>query len=98
MIVDYAYGVMNRGGVMKDTTTSYSLKEFEHANVDTILKEVSKSLKEKKYNTNSQLVGYLMSGDPGYISSYQGARKKITSIDRSQILEFLLSKALGDEK
>ncbi len=98
MLLDYAYGIMNRGGVMKDTTTSYSLKEIKHAKVDTILKEVSKSLKEKKYNANSQLVGYLMSGDPGYISSYQGARKKITSVDRSQILEFLLSKTLGDGK
>lgn len=98
MILDYAYGIMNRGGVMKDTTTSYSLKEIKHAEVDTILKEVSKSLKEKHYNANSQLVGYLMSGDPGYISSYQGARKKITSVDRSQILEFLLSKAIGEDK
>jgi len=91
-------GIMNRGGVMKDTTTSYSLKEIKNANIDTILKEVSKSLKEKNYNANSQLVGYLMSGDPGYISSYQGARKKITSIDRSQILEFLLSSIVGDVK
>lgn len=98
MIIDYANGIMNRGGVMEDTTTSYSLKEIKHANVDIILKEVSKSLKEKNYNANSQLVGYLMSGDPGYISSYQNARGKITSIDRSQILEFLLSKAIGEDK
>ena len=91
-------GIMNRGGVMEDTTTSYSLKEIEQAEVDKILKDVSNSLKEKNYNANSQLVGYLMSGDPGYISSYQGARKKITSIDRSQILEFLLRCALGEDE
>ena len=98
MIIDYANGIMNRGGFMEDTTTSYSLKKIKNANIDIILKEVSKSLKEKNYNANSQLVGYLMSGDPGYISSYQGARSKITSVDRSQILEFLLSKAIGDNK
>ena len=63
---------------------------------ETILQliEVYDSLNEKGYDAISQLVGYLMSGDPGYISSYQSARKKITSIDRSLILEFLLKKGL----
>ena len=89
---------MNRGGIMEDKTTSYSLKEFDHSKIKAILTEVSASLKEKKYNAKSQLVGYLMSGDPGYISSYQDARKKITSVDRSQILDFLLSETLGDDK
>lgn len=89
---------MNRGGIMEDKTASYSLKEFDHAKIKAILTEVSTSLNEKKYNAKSQLVGYLMSGDPGYISSYQDARKKITSVDRSQILDFLLSETLGDDR
>lgn len=83
---------------MEEKTALYSVEEFNNAHAETILKEVSKSLTERGYNANSQLVGYLMSGDPGYISSYQDARKKITSIDRSLILEFLLKKALGDNK
>jgi len=98
MVLDYENGIMNRGGIMEDKTTSYSIEEFEHAEVEAILTEVSKSLKEKNYNAKSQLVGYLMSGDPGYISSFQDARKKITSVDRSQILEFLLSRAIGEDK
>lgn len=89
---------MNRGGIMEDKTTSYSLKEFDCAKIKAILAEVSEALKEKKYNAKSQLVGYLMSGDPGYISSYKDARKIITSVDRSQILDFLLSSTLGDDK
>ena len=55
-------------------------------------------LKEKGYDPINQLVGYLMSGDPGYISSYQDARKKIVSVDRSKIIEFLLRQGLGEKK
>ncbi len=81
---------------MDSKTTLYSIEEFDTALVEAILQEVSLSLKEKGYDPINQMVGYLMSGDPGYISSYQDARKKIVSIDRSKILEFLLKKGLGD--
>lgn len=81
---------------MNSNTTMYSVKEFDQAVVEKCLMEVYTSLKEKGYDPINQLTGYLMSGDPGYISSYQGARNKITSIDRSKILEFLLSKSFGD--
>ena len=64
--------------------------------VEAILREVYLALQEKGYDPINQIVGYLMSGDPGYISSYKDARKKIVSIDRSRMLEFLLNKALGD--
>lgn len=78
-------------------TSSYSLKEFNNAYVESILDEVCSSLEERGYNAFNQLTGYLMSGDPGYISSYQDARKKITSIDRSVIIDLLLRKALGEK-
>ena len=91
-------GVMNRGGTMNGKTTSYSVKEFDYGKVAAILDEVYTALEKKNYDAKSQLVGYLMSGDPGYISSFEGARKKITSIDRSLILDFLLSKVIGEEK
>lgn len=83
---------------MDSNTTLYSVEEFDKALVEAILQEVFLSLKEKGYDPINQIVGYLMSGDPGYISSYKDARKKIVSIDRSRILEFLLRKALGEEK
>lgn len=81
-----------------DKTTLYSIEDFDNGLVDSILKEVFASLKEKGYDPINQLVGYLMSGDPGYISSYQDARKKIVSIDRSKIIEFLLRQVLGEKK
>lgn len=72
----------------------FNPKEFETALVEEMLREVIDNLKEKGYNPVNQIVGYLMSGDPGYISSHKEARKKIQKFDRSVILEVLLSKYL----
>ena len=57
-------------------TTLYSLDKFESSLVRTTIKEVCEALREKGYNEINQLVGYIMSGDPGYISSYKDARNK----------------------
>ena len=81
---------------MDSNTTLYSVEEFDKALVEAVLQEVFLSLKEKGYDPINQIVGYLMSGDPGYISSYKDARKKITGIDRSRVLEFLLRRTLGE--
>ncbi len=81
---------------MTDKTTHlYDLAEFDQSLVEKILGEVYDSLKERGYDPINQLTGYLMSGDPGYISSYQDARNKIVSIDRSKIIEVLLRKGLS---
>ena len=56
-----------------------------------IVNEVYKSLEERGYNPTNQIVGYLISGDPGYISNYQNARNKIQEIDRAKIVEILLT-------
>ncbi len=82
---------------MEGKTELYNVEEFNDAYVETILMDTYDALLDRGYDATSQLVGYLMSGDPGYISSYNDARKKITAIDRSLILEFLLKKALKDE-
>lgn len=81
---------------MDSKTTIYSVEEFNDASVETTLREVVMSLKEKGYDPINQVIGYLMSGDPGYISSYKNARNKITSIERSKIIDFLLRKSLGE--
>lgn len=73
-----------------DTTHLYSIEEFEERLVSDTIKEVYLALEERGYNPLNQLVGYLMSGDPGYISSHKEARNKITKIDRSKIIEVLL--------
>lgn len=75
---------------MNDTTHLYSIEEFEEKLVSDTIKDVYHALEERGYNPLNQLVGYLMSGDPGYISSHKEARNKITKIDRSKIIEVLL--------
>ena len=62
--------------------------------VEIILTDVFDALKEKGYNPINQVVGYLISGDPAYISSYQGARNKIQQIERDEIIEELVKSYL----
>lgn len=59
-----------------------------------ILNEVYTSLKEKGYDPISQLKGYIISGDLGYISNYKKSRNKIGSLDRNEIVEVLLKNYL----
>ncbi len=75
---------------MNDTTHLYTVEEFDVALVKDTLKDVYLALEERGYNPTNQLVGYLMSGDPGYISSYKNARVKLSKLDRSKVLEVLL--------
>ena len=65
-------------------------KELQDDKITEMIKEVSSSLEEKGYNSINQIVGYLMSGDPGYISSYKDARKKISKYERTRILIVLV--------
>lgn len=73
-----------------DETKIYDSEEFTDANIIITLKEVIEVLEERGYNPINQIVGYLMSGDPGYISSHKEARNKITKFDRNKILEVLV--------
>ena len=73
-----------------DKTTLFDIDEIQDALVETTLDEVCDALKEKGYNPVSQIVGYLVSGDPGYITSFHGARDKILSIERGKILEIIV--------
>ncbi len=71
-------------------TTLFNVKLLEEANTKMTLKEVKDILEERGYNPINQLAGYLMSGDPGYITSYKGAREKIVSLERTQVLAIML--------
>jgi len=73
-----------------ENTTMYDIETVEESLVSSTLKEVCQALREKGYNEINQLVGYIMSGDPGYISSHKDARNKITSVERSTIIEVLI--------
>ena len=74
-----------------DYTKIYDSNELKDAYTKAILKEVFLILKERGYNPINQIVGYLLSGDLGYITSYKDARDKICSIDRRNILEILVN-------
>lgn len=78
--------------VMQDKShTRYfqAQKEPEKKVLD-IIDEVYLALTEKGYNPVSQIVGYVMSGDPTYITSYRNARSLIMRVERDEILEELL--------
>ena len=59
--------------------------------VTDVLEQVYQALSEKGYNPISQIVGYIMSGDPTYITSYRGARSLIMKAERDELIEVLLS-------
>ena len=81
-----------RGEFMSQEQTSlFDLKEIDRELLGKTLDEVWDALEERGYNAPNQLVGYLISGDPGYISSFKDARTKIQAIDRAKIVEILLS-------
>ena len=73
-----------------DNTKTFNSNDFQNEYVSEIIKEVAEILDERGYNPVNQIVGYLMSGDPGYISSHKEARNKISRIDRTEILEILV--------
>ena len=64
----------------------------------TITRDVSKATQEKGYNPINQLVGYLLSGDPAYITSHGDARSKIRKLERDELLEELVRSYLEKAK
>ncbi len=75
---------------MLDKTNLYDLNDVQEALINKTIIDVYEALEEKGYNPIGQIVGYLVSGDPGYITSYKDARSKISEYDRSKILEIIL--------
>lgn len=64
---------------------------MDSSEIKQIIKEVSNSLKEKGYDPVSQIVGYLISNDLGYIPDFDDNRNKIATLDRTLILESMIS-------
>jgi uncharacterized protein (UPF0297 family) len=82
----------------QEQTSLFNIKELDTEHTRVILKEVYDSLKERGYNPTNQIVGYLISGDPGYISSFKDARNKMKEIDRAKIVEILLEEFQKNNK
>ena len=75
-------------------TMQFDVAKNREVLTKTILTEVYKSLKEKGYNPVNQLVGYLMSVDPTYITNYNGARALVRKLERDEILEEVIKSYL----
>lgn len=73
-----------------DKTSLFDVSLIKRENIIKTLREVYEALEERGYNPINQIVGYLISGDPGYISSYKDARSKMISLDRSEVVMLLL--------
>ncbi len=71
--------------------TQFFRVETDNTSVKEILSEVYQALTEKGYNPVNQIVGYIMSGDPTYITSHKGARSLIMKVERDEILEELMA-------
>ena len=79
---------------MEDSTIQFHLTEDPNREMKRILTSVYCSLSEKGYNPINQIVGYLLSEDPTYITNYNGARTEITKIDRDELMQELVKQYL----
>ena len=90
-----------QGGIQMefDKTMYFKVEKEENTRAQEILKEVYEALVEKGYNPINQIVGYILSGDPTYITSHKEARSKIRQIERDELLEKIVKNYIGiDEK
>lgn len=77
-----------------DKTIVFSISDNRDETVRAILTTVYKALEEKGYNPVNQMVGYILSEDPTYITTHKNARSLIRKIDRDDLLEILLKNYL----
>lgn len=75
---------------MNDETTVVDSKAIINKNIKRILSSICEDLEERGYNPVDQIVAYLISSDPGYISNYKECRKRILEYKREDILEEML--------
>lgn len=73
-----------------NNTQYFKVQKEQDVEAKDIIASVYKALTEKGYNPVNQIVGYVMSGDPTYITSHNGARSLIMKVERDEILEELL--------
>ena len=71
-------------------TQYFKVKTEPEVQVKEVLDVVYTAMEEKGYNPVNQIVGYIMSGDPTYITSYKGARSMIMNVERDELVEELL--------
>lgn len=80
---------------MDEKTSLFDVSVIKKKLIATTLNEVFDALKERGYNPINQIVGYLISGDPGYISNYKDSRNKILDFDRAEVMAIILEDYLN---
>ena len=81
-----------------DKTMRFKVEKEQNSKAQEILKDVYESLVEKGYNPINQIVGYILSGDPTYITSHNDARNKIRQVERDELLEKMVKNYIGIEE
>ena len=81
---------------MYDKTVTFSVADDKEVQMRRTLSEVYDALKEKGYNPISQIVGYILSEDPTYITTHKNARSLIRRVDRDELLQELVRHYLFD--
>ena len=79
---------------MNDTIT-FSIASDKEKQVKEILQIVYNALKEKGYNPVNQIVGYILSEDPTYITTYNNARSLMCKVDRDELMQLLIENYIG---
>lgn len=74
----------------KSNTQFFRVEKEPEIQVKDVLEHVYRSLSEKGYNPLNQIVGYIMSGDPTYITSHNNARSLIMKVERDELVEEIL--------
>ena len=80
---------------MDDYTRKFSIVDDKDVEIYNILTTVYQALEEKGYNPINQIVGYILSEDPTYITNHMGTRTLIRKLDRDELLQVLVKKYLG---
>lgn len=81
-----------------NNTQYFRMNMDNEVRVRDILDEVYDAMVEKGYNPVNQIVGYIMSGDPTYITSHKNARSKIMKVERDELVEELLKEYINNRE
>ena len=82
---------------VSNNTQYFKVKTEPEIQVKEVLKTVYNAMAEKGYNPVNQIVGYIMSGHPTYITSYKGARSMIMKVERDELVEELHTEYIKNE-
>ena len=80
-----------------ESTQFFSVETEPETGLEVVLTTVYEALTEKGYNPVNQIVGYIMSGDPTYITSHKSARSLIMKVERDELVEELLTKYIANK-